>query len=118
VLGQYGYVAIFLMVAIGFAIVPLVLARFLRPSNPSAVKNSTYECGIETIGNSWIQYYAGFYIYALIFVIFDVETVFLYPWALTFGKLGLFAFLEMLIFVGILVVGLVYAWRKQVLRWW
>ena len=117
-LDQWGYVAIFLVVSIGFAIVPLVLARFLRPSNPNAVKLSTYECGIETIGNSWIQYYAGFYIYALIFVIFDVETVFLYPWAVVFGKLGLFALAEMLVFVGIVVVGLVYAWKKQALRWW
>jgi NADH:ubiquinone oxidoreductase subunit 3 (subunit A) len=118
VLGQYGYVAIFVVFTIGFAIVPLVLAPLLRPSHPNAVKASTYECGIETIGNSWIQYYAGFYIYALIFVIFDVETVFLYPWALVYGQLGLFAFAEMLVFVGILVVGLVYAWKKQALRWW
>jgi NADH-quinone oxidoreductase subunit A len=117
-LAPYGYVAIFLAIAVGFTIVPLVLSRLLRPNNPNAVKSSTYECGMETVGTSWIQYYPGFYIYALIFVVFDVETVFLYPWAVVYGKLGLFAFAEMLVFVGILVVGLVYAWRKQALRWW
>src|SRR5262249_18266157 len=72
----------------------------------------------ETIGPTWIQYHVGFYIYALVFVIFDVETVFLYPWALAYGKLGLFALVEMLLFIAILTVGLVYALRKRVLRWW
>ena len=117
-LTQWGYVAIFFLVAIGFAMVPLVLSRFLRPSNPDPVKRSTYECGIETVGNSWIRYYAGFYIYALVFVIFDVETVFLYPWAVAFGVLDLFALVEMVIFITILLLGLVYAWKKQALRWW
>ena len=72
----------------------------------------------KTIGPTWIQYHVGFYIYALVFVIFDVETVFLYPWALAYGKLGLFALAEMLVFIAILVVGLVYALKKRVLRWW
>ncbi len=117
-LSLYGYVAIFLIIAVGFTIVPLVLSRLLRPNNPNSIKSSTYECGMQTVGTSWIQYYPGVYIYALVFVIFDVETVFLYPWAVVYGQLGLFAFLEMLIFVAILIVGLVYAWRKQALRWW
>jgi NADH:ubiquinone oxidoreductase subunit 3 (subunit A) len=73
---------------------------------------------METIGPTWIQYHVGFYIYALVFVIFDVETVFLYPWALAYGQLGLFALVEMLLFIAILAVGLVYALRKRVLRWW
>ncbi len=114
---DYGPIAIFLVIAIGFAVVPLVLARLLRPSNPNAIKQSSYECGIETTGTSWIRYYAGFYIYALIFVIFDVETVFLYPWAVAYGNLGLFALIEMFIFIGILALGLVYAWRKKALEW-
>ncbi|TAK24777.1 MAG: NADH-quinone oxidoreductase subunit A [Chloroflexota bacterium] len=105
-------------VAVGFAALPLTIARFVRPSRPNPVKLATYECGMETIGPTWIQYHVGFYIYALVFVIFDVETVFLYPWALAYGQLGLFALLEMLVFIAILVVGLVYALRKQVLRWW
>jgi NADH:ubiquinone oxidoreductase subunit 3 (subunit A) len=114
----YGYVALFTLIAVGFAIVPLVLSRLLRPNNPNPIKDATYECGMETIGTSWIQYHAGFYIFALVFVVFDVETVFLYPWAVVYGRLGLFAFAEMLVFVGILIVGLLYAWRKQALRFW
>ena len=117
-LTNWGYVAIFLLVAIGFAVVPLILSRLLRPRNPDPVKLATYECGIETVGNSWIRYYAGFYMFALIFVIFDVETVFLYPYAVAFGLLNAFAAIEMLIFVGILLLALAYAWKKQALRWW
>ncbi|HEY3079107.1 MAG TPA: NADH-quinone oxidoreductase subunit A [Chloroflexota bacterium] len=107
-----------LAVAVVFAAAPMVIARFVRPSRPNPVKLSTYECGMETIGPTWIQYHVGFYIYALVFVIFDVETVFLYPWALAYGQLGLFALVEMLLFIAILAVGLVYALRKRVLRWW
>ena len=106
------------LVALGFAMAPMILAMLVRPSRPNPVKLSTYECGMETIGPTWIQYHVGFYIYALIFVIFDVETVFLYPWALAYNKLGLFAFGEMAVFIAILVVGLVYALKKRVLRWW
>ena len=114
----YGYIGVMLAVAVVFAAVPMVIARFVRPSRPNPVKLSTYECGMETIGPTWIQYHVGFYIYALVFVIFDVETVFLYPWALAYGRLGLFALVEMLLFIAILVVGLLYALRKRVLRWW
>ena len=114
----YGYVGVMLAVAVVFAAAPMVIARFVRPSRPNPVKLSTYECGMETIGPTWIQYHVGFYIYALVFVIFDVETIFLYPWALAYGKLGLFALAEMLVFIAILVVGLVYALKKRVLRWW
>ncbi len=117
-LGPYGYVAIFTVIAVGFTAVPLMLAALLRPRHPNPIKDSTYECGMETVGPSWIQYNAGFYIFALVFVVFDVETVFLYPWAVVYGQLGLFAFAELLVFVGILVVGLLYAWKKQALRWW
>lgn len=113
----YGYIALFLAAATGFGIVPLVLAFLIRPKRPSAVKSSTYECGLETVGPSWVQFRVGFYLYALVFVIFDVETVFLYPWAVAYKQLGLFALIEMAIFVGILVVGLIYAWRKRALAW-
>jgi NADH:ubiquinone oxidoreductase subunit 3 (subunit A) len=77
----------------------------------------TYECGIETVGNTWVQFHVQYYIFALVFLIFDVETVFLYPWAAAFDQLGLFAVLEGVLFILILVVGLVYAWRKGVLEW-
>ena len=114
----YGYIGVMVVVAVGFALAPMILSMFVRPSRPNPVKLSTYECGMETIGPTWIQYHVGFYIYALIFVIFDVETVFLYPWALAYNRLGLFAFAEMAVFIAILVVGLIYALKKRVLRWW
>ena len=114
----YGYIGVMALVAVVFALIPMGLAALVRPSRPDPVKLSTYECGMETIGPTWIQYHVGFYIYALVFVIFDVETVFLYPWALAYGQLGLFALVEMVIFIAILVVGLLYAIKKRVLRWW
>ena len=114
----YSTIGIMTGLAIGFAVLPLILARFVRPSRPNAIKLDTYECGIETIGSTWVRYHAGFYIYALVFVLFDVEVVFLYPWALAFNQLGLFALLEMGLFIAILAVGLVYALSKRVLRWW
>lgn len=117
-LDLYGYIAIFTVIAVGFTAVPLVLSGALRPKHPNPIKDSTYECGMETIGPSWVQYNAGFYIFALVFVVFDVETVFLYPWAVVYGQLGLFAFAEMLVFIGILAVGLLYAWRKRALCCW
>jgi NADH-quinone oxidoreductase subunit A len=114
----YGYIGVMALVGVGFALAPMIISWLVRPSRPNPVKLSTYECGLETIGPTWIQYHVGFYIYALVFVIFDVETVFLYPWALAYGRLGLFALVEMIVFIAILVVGLVYALKKRVLRWW
>ena len=116
-LTQYGNVAIFVVVAVLFTVIALVLGALLRPRKPNSVKLSSYECGVESEGSSWVQYFPGFYIYALVFVVFEVETVFLYPWAVAYGKLGIFAFLEMLVFVGLLVLGLAYAWRKGALKW-
>src|SRR5262249_9700850 len=118
VLALYAPVAIFTLMAVGFAVVPLVISGLIRPQHPDPIKLSTYECGMETIGTSWIQYYVSFYVYALVFVVFDVETVFLYPWAVAYRQLGLFALAEMLVFIGTLVVGLLYALKKQALRWW
>ena len=116
-LTAYGTVAILLIIAIAFGILPLMISMLIRPKRPNPVKLSIYECGLETIGPTWVQFHVGFYLYALVFVIFDVETVFLYPWAVAYGKLGLFALIEMAIFVLLLVVGLVYAWRKRALAW-
>ena len=107
----------FVLFAVVFPLLPILLARVVAPKKPSPVKNAVYECGLESTGDSWIQYRVQYYIYALIFVIFDVETVFIYPWAVAFKQLGLFAFVEMALFIGILAVGLVYAWRKKILEW-
>jgi NADH-quinone oxidoreductase subunit A len=116
-LNQYVFIGIFAIIAILFPIIALGLAFVIRPKKPNPVKSSTYECGLETIGETWVQFRVQYYIYALVFVVFDVETVFLYPWAVAYNKLGLFALVEMFIFLGILVGGLAYAWRKGALEW-
>lgn len=111
------FLGFFLLIALIFPVLPLILAHFVAPHKPSAIKNATYECGMEATGDSWIQFRVQYYIFALIFVIFDIETVFIYPWAVAFKKLGLFGFVEMVIFIAILAVGLVYAWKKKALEW-
>jgi len=116
-LQQYVFVGILTVVAVGLAVFPLVLARFLAPKKPGKSKGSAYECGLESHGDPWVQFRVQYYLYALLFVIFDVEVVFIYPWAIVWKPLGLLAFVEMAIFLGILAVGLVYAWRKGVLEW-
>ncbi len=116
-LTAYGYVALFLIIAVIFAVVPLLIASIIRPKRPTAAKLATYECGLETTGPTWVQFHVGFYLYALVFVIFDVETVFLYPWAVAYRHLGIYALIEMFIFVALLAVGLAYAWRKRALVW-
>ena len=120
-LADYGYIAILLVAAIAVPALILVLARFLsakpKQPDPEGVKTDTYECGMHTVGSSWLQFNFRYYFYALLFVVFDVETVFLYPWAVSFKQLKLFGFVEMLIFIFILVVGLVYAWKKKVMEW-
>lgn len=120
---QYGLILIFTLVAVLLLFGTLFLswlASFvrIRPRKPDLVKSSLYECGVEPIGPArWSQFNFRYYVYALLFVVFDVETVFIYPWAIRFQQLGLFALMEMLVFVLILVVGLVYAWRKGALEW-
>ena len=123
---QYALIAIFALVA---TVVPLgmLLAGWalsmlkIRPYAPDAVKKAIYECGFETLTGRWSQFNFRFYAFALIFVVFDVEVVFLFPWAASFGVLsaefGLFVLLEMVVFVAILVVGWLYAWRKGALEW-
>jgi NADH-quinone oxidoreductase subunit A len=93
------------------------VAWLLRPHQPNSLKSTTYECGYDTFGPTWVQFKAQYYIYALVFVLFDVETIFLFPWALVYNQLPLFAVIEMLIFVLILAGALVYAWRKGDLEW-
>ena len=114
---HYVFIGLFALVSIVFPIVAVGLAYFLRPKRPHPVKTDTYECGLETRGPTWVRFRAQYYLYALIFVVVDVETAFLYPWAVAYDKLLPFAVVEMFIFLGILVVGLAYAWRKGALRW-
>ena len=119
---NYGYVALFVLVAILFALTMVLLPPLLRlmriiPQKPNPVKTSTYECGMETIGKTWVQFNFRYYFYALIFVALDVLVVFLYPWAVDLRKLGVAAFVAILTFILIITVGWVYAWRKKVLEW-
>jgi NADH-quinone oxidoreductase subunit A len=86
---QYLFVVVFLAVAVAFPLVPLLIARLIAPRKPAPVKNAIYECGLTSKGDAWVQFRVGYYIYALIYVIFAVETVFLYPWAVAFGGLSL-----------------------------
>lgn len=117
VLTGYDALLIFLLISIAVPVLALTISKLLRPKIGGASRRSTYESGVEPRGDSWIQFNIRYYMFALVFVIFDVETVFLYPWAAAFNQLGLFAFIEALIFIAILVIGLVYAWRKGALEW-
>jgi NADH-quinone oxidoreductase subunit A len=114
---QYTLVFIFILLGIALPVIALTLGRFLRPNKPSAMKGTTYESGNEPVGEGQVRFNIRYYLFALMFVIFDVETVFLYPWAVANDKLGLFALVEMFIFVGLLAIGLLYAWKKKVLKW-
>ena len=109
--------AVFVVLGTVFVAVTLGASWLLSPKKPSAEKSETYECGVEPVGPPWIQFHAGYYVYALLFVIFDIETVFLYPWALVYRMSGWFIFGEMIVFVVILVAGLAYAWKEGALSW-
>lgn len=114
---NYLIAAIFIFLGILLPVAALTMGRLLRPSKPTVEKGTTYESGVEPTGDSHVRFNVRYYIFALMFVIFDVETVFLYPWAVAYEKLGLFALVEMIIFIALLVIGLIYAWKKKVLEW-
>jgi NADH-quinone oxidoreductase subunit A len=116
-LTAYSAVLAFLVVAIAFLVVNLLVWKVIRPSRFSEEKLTTYECGENPTGSAWIQFNIRFYVFALIFIIFDVEAVFLLPWAVVFRQLGFFAFAEGLVFIGILGVALAYVWSKGDLEW-
>lgn len=116
-LNDWLFIGLFLILAPIFPALPLVVSRIVAPRKPSALKTQTYECGVETFGDTWVQFKAQYYIFALVFLIFDIEIVFLYPWAVAFNQLPLFAVLEGVLFILILIAGLLYAWRKGVLEW-
>jgi NADH-quinone oxidoreductase subunit A len=113
----YLYVGIFMLLITGFVASVLVLARLISPSRRSATKAQNYETGETTVTDPWRPFPVRYYVFALLFLIFDVEAAFLYPWAVIYRELGLYGFIEMVIFVLILGVGLVYAWKKGALKW-
>ena len=124
-LEQYGYVLVFLLAGIFFILMAFITGWAFSPNGllglrykyKKEILEDTYECGVETQGTSWFRFNISFYLYALLFVIFDIETVFLYPWAVAFKKLGVFGFGEIVVFIAILLVGCAYAWKKEALKW-
>lgn len=123
-LADWSFVAVFLLVALSLPVLGLLTAWLLRPKRPGPIKKATYECGLETVGDTWVQFKVQYYIYALVFVIFDIEIAFLLPWAVAHtglatagGVLNWLPLVEVTIFVAILLSGLFYAWRKGALEW-
>ena len=118
-MSSLGYLPIllFILVALAFPIVAFGLAWLVRPNRPDPVKLDRYECGIESNAEVWGRYSVQYYVIAVLFLIFDVETVFLFPWAVRYKMLGLFGFVEMGVFILILVVAYAYAWKKGALEW-
>ena len=121
-LANYGLIGLFFIAVIGFSltmvIIPIIL-RYLKivPSNPNPIKSSIFECGMETIGKTWVQFNFRYYFYALVFLTLDIIVVFLYPWAVQFRELGMFSFTAVIILVAIVLVGYIYAWKKKALEW-
>ena len=121
-LASYGLIGLFLVVAIIFSLTMVVIPIILRllkivPSNPNPTKNAIFECGMETIGKTWVQFNFHYYFFALIFLALDVLVVFLYPWAVQLRQLGTFSLYVVLILVFIILIGYVYAWKKKALEW-
>ncbi len=120
ILPNYAFIGMLLLGAIGFGLAPLALVALVAPRKRSREKGETYECGVLTTGETWVRFRIQYYIFALLFVVFDIETVFLYPWAVAYGELGSagsFALVEMVVFLGVLAIGLIFAWARGVLRW-
>ena len=121
-LANYGYIGLFLIVAIFFAVTTLLLPFSLRflgivPKKSNPIKSSTFECGMETVGKTWVRFNFRYYFYALMFIVLDILVVFVYPWAVGLRQLGYFGLIAILVFIFIVVIGYVYAWRKKVLEW-
>lgn len=116
-LSNYTGIFIVLLWGIIFPIILLWAQKLLSPNNPTPAKLLTYECGLDTRGDTWIRFKLSYFMYALIFVVFDVETIFLYPWAMQFNNMGIFGIVEMVIFMAILILGFAYAWKEGALEW-
>jgi NADH:ubiquinone oxidoreductase subunit 3 (subunit A) len=116
-LDSWVFVALLLIAGLLLPGVAISANWILAPRKPNSIKDSTYECGIETVGETWVQLKGQYYIFALLFLVFDIEAVFLFPWAVAYQKLQLYMVFEGLLFILILVAGLIYAWRKGALEW-
>jgi len=116
-LNEWIFIGLFFALSWTLPAVPIVMGKILAPRRPNPVKQQVYECGVETYGDTRVQFHAQYYVFALVFLLFDVELVFLFPWAVAYNQLGLFALFEMAVFIFLLVVALVYTWRKGALTW-
>src|SRR4051812_44265824 len=116
-LAQYGHILLFVLFGFGFAVVNLVVASLIRFYSRDSQQKIAYECGMEPIGTPYVKIDLRFYLFALLFVAFDVEALFLYPWAVVFRELGLIGFLDMMAFVTVLFIGLIYVWKRGALQW-
>ncbi|MGD8455971.1 MAG: NADH-quinone oxidoreductase subunit A [Anaerolineales bacterium] len=116
-LDNWLFVGLLFIVAAGLPALVIIITRLIAPRKPTPQKLETYECGMETVGDTWVQFKMQYYIYALVFLIFDVEIIFLYPWAVAFNKLPLLGVLAGVLFIFLLGDGLLYAWRKGALEW-
>lgn len=114
---NFAGVGVFLVGGILLPMIFMLIPKLIAPNKPHKEKQTTFECGNESIGRAWTGFKSNYFLYAIVFTVFDVETVFLYPWALTFQKLGTFAFVEMFVFILILLVGFWYAWKEGALEW-
>ena len=111
------YIGLFIFISLLLPATAIYIATLIAPNKPNVLKDTTYECGIETVGETWVQFKAQYYVCALVFLVFDVEVVLMYPWAAAFKVLPLFGVLEGVLFILILAAGLIYAWRKGALKW-
>jgi NADH:ubiquinone oxidoreductase subunit 3 (subunit A) len=116
-LNDWVYIGLFFIIAPLIPAFAVIVPNFIAPRKPNTIKSQVYECGIETVGDTWVQFKIQYYIFTLVFLIFDIEIVFLFPWAVAFDQLPLFAVMEGVLFILILLAGLVYAWRKGALEW-
>jgi len=111
------FLILFFIVAVVLVAGAIIFSHYAAPSSTNPVKHDPYECGIPTTGLTWLQFNVGYYLFAIIFLVFDVETVFVFPWAVVMKDLGMTAFIEIVIFFFVLVLGLMYAWKKKALIW-
>lgn len=116
-LGRYFPILLFIGIALAFGVVTLLISYLVQPKYPEAEKLSPYECGSEPFSDARMPFPVRYYIFAMLFVIFDIEVIFLYPWAVVFDKIGLIGLVEMLVFIGLFLVAYVYAWKKGALEW-
>jgi len=114
---EYAPIFIFILIALAMGVLPLLLTFFVATQKPDAEKLSPYECGFEAFEDARMQFDVRFYLLAILFVVFDVETAFMFPWAVVLKDIGIFGFVEMMLFLVVLLVGYVYAWKKGALQW-